>query len=214
VSGRRQSQRVTRARYAAIGDWRVQGVMGSAGGVFCGCYLMGMLPLRRRSRPVCIGTRALAVSRRDRPAMDFAVGMIQPNCRHYAAGLTQECHLLACYGECNHNQSHRIVETSRVQREWHVQRSRQGPMCFCQIDRTCASFNITPSFLGAWLEAYIRDATSDGPRHALLDLPEQNHRLSTILDTRRAERRYLPRASVTVLDPSWPWEDACHGGKD
>jgi hypothetical protein len=48
----------------------VQGVMGSAGGDFCGCYLMGMLPLRWRSRLVCIGTRTLAVSRRDRS--DFA----------------------------------------------------------------------------------------------------------------------------------------------
>jgi hypothetical protein len=99
VSGRRQSQRVTRARYAAIGDWRGQGVMASAGGVFCSCYLMAMLPLRRRSRLGAIGGGALAVSRRDRsPLMGFAADLIQPYCRHYEAGAAGEYNLLTPRG--------------------------------------------------------------------------------------------------------------------
>jgi hypothetical protein len=39
--GHGQSQRVTRARYAGIGDWRAQGVMANAGGVFGGLFLDG-----------------------------------------------------------------------------------------------------------------------------------------------------------------------------
>jgi hypothetical protein len=113
--------------------------------------------------------------------------MIQPNCRHYAAGLTQECHLLACHGECNHNQGHRIVETSRVRREWHVQGPRQGHVCFCQIDCICASFNITPSMLGALLEAYIE--TQPRMARAMPYWTSPRATVSTIDDTRDSTRK-------------------------
>jgi hypothetical protein len=130
--GRGQSQRVTRARYAAIGDWRAQGVMASAGGVFCSCYLMAMLPLRRRSRLVGIGPRTLAVSRWDRSlAMDFAADMIQPNCRHYATGATKEHHLLAPQrGVQPQLEPSQCRNRADAQREWHVQLLCQVHMFF------------------------------------------------------------------------------------
>lgn len=102
--GRGQSQRVTCARYAAIGDWRAQGVMASAGGVFWGCFSTAMLPLRRHGQLGCIGSQALAPSRRDRSrVVEFAADVIQPICRHYAAVAIIDAVSSTPYRGCNHN---------------------------------------------------------------------------------------------------------------
>jgi hypothetical protein len=64
----------------------VQGVMASAGGVSWGCFLTVMLPLRRRGWLGRVGNANQAVSGRDeRPVVEAAADVIQPNCRHYAA---------------------------------------------------------------------------------------------------------------------------------
>jgi hypothetical protein len=60
--------------------------MASAGGVLWGCFLTSMLPLRRRDQLGCAGTATLAPSGCDRGRLvEYAVGAIQPDCRHYAA---------------------------------------------------------------------------------------------------------------------------------
>jgi hypothetical protein len=104
ASGRGQSQRGTRARYAAIGGWRAQGVMASAGGVSWGCFSTAMLPLRRRSSLVCIGAEPLALSRCDgSQVVELAADTIQPNCRHYAVVAIIDGFCFTAYGGCNHN---------------------------------------------------------------------------------------------------------------